>query len=381
MIKKSKNIIVCTPFLDNIGGTEIEAVLTAIHFYDSNQYKRVAIFSPRKSSSSFFKEIIEERNISFVHYPTFFDFKTILFLNKILKKFGLEKPILESAYWFLISLQYTSFFILTYPGCTYFFSVFQFQFQNKKYIAKITMWHFNLLSKLHQMVYNKFTNIIVFNEEQKMFWERNNFLKNTVALDIAILNETNLLSLSQRTYEQDVLVFGYLGRISREKNLEDMILLIDFLNNKNQKKCKLVIQGKGDLLYLQELELLVVKCNLFNFVTFKKEFISPLQTHTFYQYIDVFLVTSKSEGGPMTALEAAAAGCFVMGYKIGAMQDRFGQIPNMVNQNYKSLCDSALALLNLSIFDKNTILNEFRQFYILKLSNSIKACKLNLLFK
>lgn len=381
MISKGKNIIVCTPFLENIGGTEIEALLTAINFYDSNQFKKVAIFSPRKSSSSFFKEIIEERNISFVHYPAFFDFKMIFLLNKTLKKVGLKIPILESAFWFLISLRYNSFFILTYPGCTYFFPVFQFQNKNKKYIAKITMWHFNLLSKLHQIVYNNFSNIIVFNEEQKMFWERNNFLKNIVALDIAILNETNLLSLPQRIYEQDVLVFGYLGRISREKNLEDMILLIDFLNNKNHKNCKLVIQGKGNLLYLQELELLVIKCNLSNFVTFKKEFISPLKTHTFYQFIDVFLVTSTIEGGPMTALEAAAAGCFVMGYNIGALQDRFGQFPLMVNQNCKSLCDSALALVDLNIFDKNIILDEFRQFYILKLSNSNKVCKLNLLFK
>ena len=83
----------------------------------------------------------------------------------------------------------------------------------------------------------------------------------------------------------------------------------------------------------------------------------------------------------MTALEAAAASCYVMGYKIGAMQDRFGQFPYVVNQNYNSLCDSALALLNLTTFEKDTLLNEFRKFYISKLSNSTKGYKLNLLFE
>ena len=128
MINRSKNSIVCTPFLDNIGGTEIEAVLTAMHFYDSNQYKKVAIFSPRKGNASLFKEIIEERNISFLNYPAFFNSKSVFFLNRILKKLAIKTPLLESVFWFFISLQYTHFFILTYPGCVYFFPLFKFYF-------------------------------------------------------------------------------------------------------------------------------------------------------------------------------------------------------------------------------------------------------------
>ena len=78
-----KKLLVTTPFLDTIGGTEIEAVLTAMHFYDTHQYKKVAIFSPRKGNASLFKEIIEERNISFLNYPAFFNSKSVLFLNRI----------------------------------------------------------------------------------------------------------------------------------------------------------------------------------------------------------------------------------------------------------------------------------------------------------
>jgi glycosyltransferase involved in cell wall biosynthesis len=374
-----KKLLVTTPFLNNIGGTEIEAVLTAIHFYDTNQFRKVTIFSPRKTGSLLFKEIVKQRKIQFLHYPAFFNFKTIIFLNTILKKFGLKTPFLESFFWFFVSLRFSNFFVLTYPGCIYFFPLFKFYNKNKKYVAKITMWHFKQLSEEHHAVYDKFTKILVFNDEQRLFWKLKNLLKKVVPLDIMILNEDKLLGLTQRTFEQD-LVFGYLGRISREKNLDEMILLIDFLNNKNKKKTKLIIQGSGDPAYLQELEALVLKYNLYNFVTFNKEFISPLQTHTFYQEIDVFLVTSKIEGGPMTSLEAVAAGCYVMGYNIGAMQDRFQQFPYVVNQSFYSLRNSALYFLNLTTFEKNIALNELRKFYVSKLSNTTKGFKLNQLF-
>ena len=79
----------------------------------------------------------------------------------------------------------------------------------------------------------------------------------------------------------------------------------------------------------------------------------------------------------MTALEAAAAGCYVMGYNIGAMQNRFGQFPYVVNQNFNYLCNSALILLNLTTFEKNKIISDFRQFYISKLSNASKGQQLN----
>ena len=109
-----KKLLVTTPFLNNIGGTEIEAVLTAIHFYDTNQFRKVTIFSPRKTGSLLFKEIVKQRKIQFLHYPAFFNFKTIIFLNTILKKFGLKTPFLESFFWFFVSLRFSNFFVLTY---------------------------------------------------------------------------------------------------------------------------------------------------------------------------------------------------------------------------------------------------------------------------
>ena len=381
MIKKKNNIIVCVPFLNHIGGTELEAILTAVHFYDSKHYSKVAIFSPTKNNVSIFKEVIGERNISFLHYPTFFGIKSISFLNKALKKVGLRTSFFEYLYWLYHSTQYKKFFILTYPGCVYFFPLFQFYNSRKKYVGKITMWHFKELPLEHNVIYDKFNVILVFNEQQKEFWEQKMHLKTTKALDIMILNEKNLLKIPEKSFENRIPVFGYLGRISKEKNLEDMINLIDFLNTNHQIRCKLIIQGEGDLIYYEKLKILILKRNLSHFIDLNYDFISPLQTHRFYELIDVFLVTSKIEGGPMTALEAAAAGCYVLGYEIGAMQERFGKFPGVVNNSFESLCNSALELLNMNATERKIFLQAFRDFYITKLSNADKGYKLNQFFE
>ncbi|SHG11603.1 Glycosyltransferase involved in cell wall bisynthesis [Flavobacterium micromati] len=377
----TKNLLVASPYLNNIGGTEIEALIMAVYFYNTNSFKTVTIFTPLICKNKFFKEIIGSKNIRILHYPIFFNSKSVLFLNKIFKKSGLKIHFLEYFYWMIISIKYNSFFLLTYTNCSYFFPLFNFYNEKKKYIAKITMWHYKQLPPSQKNIYSKFNNIIVFNEEQKLFWIEKNLLRKTICMDIMIFNEPNLLNLPPKKFEKDYLVFGYLGRISREKNIVDMLFLIDFLNNQNNKKCKLIIQGDGDISYLEDLELLIDKLNLKNFVEFNRNFINPLQTHFFYERVDVFLVTSTSEGGPMTALEAVAGGCCVLGYNIGAMQARFGSFPYVVNHNFDMLCHSTLSFLNLSKYEKQSIVKEFRDFYKLELSNSTKAFKLSQLFK
>lgn len=379
--KSKKSILICSPYLDNIGGTEIEAMLTALYFFDKNQYDTVSIFTPQKSKNKFLKKIIGRKNIRIIYYPIFFNFKIVLIFNKLLKKVGIKTHFLEYLYWGFISIKYDSFFVLTYTNCSYFFPLFKFYNDKKKYIAKITMWHYEQLPQFQIPIYSRFNNIIVFNDEQRLFWIENNLLKNIMCLDIMILNESNLLNLPTKTFEKDHLIFGYLGRISREKNIEDTILLVQFLNNKKPQSSKLLIQGEGDILYLQELELLITKSNLKDFVEIKNKFIDPLETHFFYERVDVFLVTSVIEGGPMTALEAVAGGCCVLGYNIGAMQARFGSFPYVVNHNFDMLCHSTLSFLNLSKYEKQSIVKEFRDFYKSELSNSTKAFKLSQLFQ
>ena len=378
---QKKNILIGTPFVENIGGTEIEAFSTAIHLYDTEEFNKIVVFSPKKNEEYLFVEMIGEREIKIINYPAFFNSKISAVFNAFFRKIGFKFKLTEYFFWLYWHFKTDVFFILTYPKAVYFFPILAHFKKSKEYIAKITMWQFTNLPQNHIQYYSKFNKIIVFNEEQRIFWNDKLAFKNTISRDILISNENNLLNLKERNIiSNDEIIFGYLGRISREKKLEDMILLIDFLNNKNNKKCKLIIQGNGDLEYLNELELLVVKHNLSHFVTFKKEFISPIKTHTFYQNINVFLVTSKLEGGPMTALEATAACCYVMGYNIGAMEERFKNKQFIVNQNFEELCVSTLNFVNLPTFDIMNLIGDLRNYYIQNLSNKSKINNLKKLF-
>ncbi|RTY92270.1 glycosyltransferase [Flavobacterium sp. GT3R68] len=377
----TKSLLIAAPYLDNIGGTEIEAVTTAVHFWDSGEYNKVTLFSPEKINAELFLDMIGTRAITYLKYPSFFKTQWVGLFNRLFYKMGASLNCSEYLFWKYNSVKFDDFFILTYPKSTYFFPIIKNKSQLKKYIAKITMWQFEPLPSAHIPYYKKLRNIIVFNREQKYFWQSKNQLKNTVSLDIMIPNEKQLLEANPFDFNKANLTFGYLGRISREKNIEDMLYLLDFLNNKHNRNCKLIIQGKGEETYVKEINTLIKELSLTETVTLENEFLSPTNTHYFFEKIDIFLVTSKNEGGPMTALEAAACGRMVMGYDIGAMKERFGHLPYMVNTNFDELCTSVLNFMDLEPFAKSNLLSEVRNHYIVSLSNSNKGNALLNLFK
>jgi glycosyltransferase involved in cell wall biosynthesis len=113
--------------------------------------------------------------------------------------------------------------------------------------------------------------------------------------------------------------------------------------------------------------------NLIQYVKFENSVIPPMETHHFFEKIDIFLVTSRHEGGPITSLQAAAAGRIVLGYEVGAMKDRFSQISNTFHQNFEELCIAALSLTNSSISEKIKFGKLYRQLYKEQLNNKIKV--------
>lgn len=376
-----KSVVIAAPYLDNIGGTEIEAVTTAVHFWDSGEYQKVTLFSPGKINANLFQDMIGTRSIAYLKYPSFFKAQWVGLFNRLFYKAGFPLNCSEYLFWKYKSMKFDDFFLLTYPKSTYFFPIIQNQTPTKKYIAKITMWQFEPLPSAHIPYYKKLRNIIVFNSAQKDFWESKNQLENMVSLDIMIPNEKRLLEATPFDSDKTTITFGYLGRISREKNIEDMIYLLDFLNNKNNRNCKLLIQGKGEETYLKEIDSLIKELNVTEAVTLENEFLNPVNTHYFFEKIDIFLVTSKNEGGPMTALEAAACGRMVMGYDIGAMQERFGHFPYMVNNNFDELCASVLHFMDLEPVAKSKLVSDLRHHYAVTLSNKNKGNALLNLFK
>jgi glycosyltransferase involved in cell wall biosynthesis len=377
----SKSILITSPYLSDIGGTEIEAISTAILFYDSGFFDSVSIFSPTITSRELYKSMVGTKNITCFSYPLFFESKPIQWVNRIFTIFGFHGNFVHYFYWFLIGFQFDNFFILTYPKSVYFFPIINLKRYGKKFIAKITIWHFMRIPEDHISLYEKFDRIIVFNDVQQQFWQNQNYLNNVTVLDIITPNEKELLRIEATRYnEKKTIVFGYLGRISKEKNIEDMLKLISHLTNIEKVDCEMMIQGSGDKFYIKELTELIQSLHIDHIVIWNKTFIHPTDTHHFFKLIDILLVTSKEEGGPITALEAAAAGRIPMGYNVGAMRQRFEQIPYLVNDDFKQLLSSVMSFLKMSIEDKNTFVLQIRELYQNHLGNSIKKNKLNDLF-
>ncbi|MFI1772226.1 glycosyltransferase [Thalassobellus citreus] len=378
-----KKLVICSPYLKSVGGTEIEAISYAIYLYDKKLFKRIIIFSDSKINIQPFEKLLGDRDIKVFTYPVFFSSSLVKIINRFFSKMGFSYNIIDYLYWKYKSITISNFLILTYTKSSYFFPILKSVFSSKKVIGKVTMGVFTILPNSYRNFYKKFSHLIVFNNKQKDFWIKTYGFKQMVSLDIMVTNESDLLKIPSKACVNDMnLVFGFLGRVASEKNILDMILLLDFLNNKKGFACKLIIQGEAtDHVYKEQVYKKVEELELSSFVTFNNYFIDPSETYEFYEKIDVFLVTSLWEGGPITALEAVAAGRFVLGYDIGAMRERFGAFQYLINKDFTELCVSALAIINMTFNDKEMFLKKMREDYVLRLNNEMKLNTLMELFK
>lgn len=103
-------------------------------------------------------------------------------------------------------------------------------------------------------------------------------------------------------------VLMYLGRIAKEKNIEE---IIDLFNSscRNDDKYRLLIVGGGP--YISILKDQVRQLNIENKVAFAG-MVSPDQVYKYYKIADIFVTASTSESQGLTYIEALACGCPVL---------------------------------------------------------------------
>ncbi len=107
---------------------------------------------------------------------------------------------------------------------------------------------------------------------------------------------------------------GYIGRLSKEKRLEDLILAFSKLS-KEKKIGKLLIAGEGPEFGAVRSE--VAKRNLSNRV----HFLGYSDTKSFFTQVDIFVNPSLKEGLPNTILESMAMGTVVIATSVGGVAD------------------------------------------------------------
>lgn len=120
--------------------------------------------------------------------------------------------------------------------------------------------------------------------------------------------EKNLLKL--KISEKQEIVYGYLGRFSEEKGI------VELLESFSKTDKKLVIAGNGS-----QLEIVQSYCSQHSNLSYIGQ-LSPEEVADFFNKIDVFVISSYEEGGPIVGVEAMAAGKLIVSTRVGAMVER-----------------------------------------------------------
>lgn len=144
-------------------------------------------------------------------------------------------------------------------------------------------------------------------------------------------------------------------------------------------KNKLIIAGNGDL--KNEVDSIVSTTNtILNLGEFKAD-----EIHLFFDKIDVLILPSLEEAGPLVGIEAMAAGKLILSTKVGAMMERLTATKNQFwfdSGDENSLLNLIHKLSLLHSEELNLIREGNRKVYLENYSiNSISSNYIQLLNK
>jgi glycosyltransferase involved in cell wall biosynthesis len=148
--------------------------------------------------------------------------------------------------------------------------------------------------------------------------KNNTELLNTITpKNINIIDQTTLVENKLLKIPIDIkkgLVFGYLGRFSNEKGI---IELLNILKNNN---LKIIVAGSG-----------ILENEVLDLINDKNDFLNelcPENIDVFFNKIDILIIPSFEEAGPLVGIEAMAAGKLIFSTKVGAMMERLSKTKN-----------------------------------------------------
>ena len=166
-------------------------------------------------------------------------------------------------------------------------------------------------------------------------------------IDQCAIEDSKLLPLS--IAKTKPLRFGFLGRLSIEKGI---IELVDFFSN--QSEYQLIVAGNGPLL---------------NQIIDNKNIeyigqIEPQRLNVFFEKIDVLIISSHEESGPLVGLEAMAAGKIIVSTNVGAMKDRLLDTNNNFWFELNNISELKNIFEKLNTLELETIANSNREKYL-----------------
>ncbi|MCF6279733.1 MAG: glycosyltransferase [Flavobacteriaceae bacterium] len=172
-------------------------------------------------------------------------------------------------------------------------------------------------------------------------------------VDQCTLNEEKLLDIPLN--KNKPLIFGFIGRLSEEKGV---IPLVDYFMESNNK---LIIAGDG-----QQKEVILKKTERNPQI----HYIGLLESNSisvFFKKIDVLIISSLEESGPLVGIEAMAAGKIIISTDVGAMKNRLKDTKNdfwFDIKNTTTLDEVILRINALSSNDLYQISESVRKTYL-----------------
>ena len=159
-------------------------------------------------------------------------------------------------------------------------------------------------------------------------------------IDQASTLEEKLLNIQPISKNQEF-IFGYLGRLEQDKGIIEIIDVAIKLN------IKLIIAGDGVL--RETVEDRIKSNENIKYIGYLKQ----EEIEKFFKQINIFIINSKTETGPLTGLEAMCASCFIISRKVGSMTTRLSGNENIWIQN-----DLKKAIDEFLLLDKNQIIEK-----------------------
>lgn len=375
-MKKKGKILIISPHLDDLGGTELETLITAQVFLEKGLADSIVVFSPQKASVRI-QSFVNEKRISYQYYPDYINNKYFLKIDYFLiRLFSINYSSTRYLYWFLKSIfcKYDFIYVISSSVQEFYFPIV-INFNLKKVIIKFT-YGFDRANwnKWQVKIFNQCSVLLVTAHSQKLFLKEKFQVNNIKVVDVFIWNEDRLKQIS--VVKSERFIFGMLCRISKEKGIEDALQLIKNFQNLGYN-VNLVITGPSyEKKYLVYLSDLIVSLNLKEHVTLETKPLNPSQVPDFYKQINAFLITSIGEGGPNTGLECMAAGIPVLSYDIGAMHERLEPFKDLfIAKDYEDLLEKAVFLLNLNIEDYQNLGKRLKKHYKEGYTNELKLSK------
>ena len=379
-----RRVLIITPGLTYLGGTELETLITAKIFFERKIADEIVIFSPVKASN-LITEYFNEKRVTYWNYPSFFSLRLVQRIDskikQLFKLFGWNFSPLQYTYWWVkTTLNKFRFNYVISDSAQFYYAPCLINLNLDRTLIKFTNCFIHTKwNELQHSILEKCKIIMVTAENQKVFL-RNKFKSSNIdVVDVFTWNENRLLEINLS--DSGKYTFGMLCRISGQKNIQDGIILIRKLNERGVNANLLIKGPSKDKEYLLYLEKLIIDLDLESKIIIDTKPLEPQQIPTFFEKVKIFLITSNFEGGPNTGLESMAAGVPVLSYRIGAMPERlrpFGDL--LLAQNMSDLQEKALHLVKMDKEEYSKLSKELRKHYIENFSNdSILSSKLKYL--